>query len=76
MSFLSDLDKIIKQTEKTTFKKTFKELTDDKLSSYSKLPMDASYKQSAIQTDKAKKYYGVNPKDAFNLYSDKNSHLL
>lgn len=75
MSFLSDLDKIIKATEKTSFKKTFKELTDDKLSTYSKLPMDASFKQAKIQTDKAKKYYGVNPKDAFNLYSDKNSHL-
>lgn len=76
MSFLADLDKVIKATEKSAFKKTFKELTDDKLSTFSKLPMDASYKQAAIQTEKAKKFYGVNPKDAFNLYSDKNSHLL
>ena len=75
MSFLAELDKIIKENEKSAFKKTFEELTSDKLGPWGKLPKDASLHQESVQIKTAKKHYGVDPKAAFNLYADKNAHL-
>ena len=75
MSFLSELDKVIKEKEKVAFQRTFEELTADKLGPWGKLPKDASLHQESMQIKTAKNHYGINPKEAFNLYADKNSHL-
>lgn len=75
MSFLAELDKIIKENEKIAFKKTFDELTKDKLTPWGGLPKDASLHQEVLQVKTAKSHYGIDPKAAFNLYADKNAHL-
>lgn len=75
MSFLAELDKVIKEKERTSFKRTFEELTADKLGPWGGLPKDASLHQESLQIKTAKQHYGVDPKAAFNLYADKNAHL-
>lgn len=75
MSFLAALDKTIKEAEKTAFKRTFEELTADKLTPWGGLPKDASLHQESIQIKTAKKNYGIDPKAAYNLYADKNAHM-
>lgn len=75
MSFLAGLDKVIKEAEKVAFKRTFDELTADKLGPWGALPKDASMHQESLQIKTAKRHYGIDPKAAYNLYADKNAHL-